>query len=135
MAALSPYLAEALARLVFKNNSGSFSSPGDSLWVALFTSGGEVSGGSYARQQVVAADWTEVDGEVENAEPVPFPQATAPWGELTHVQVMDDDTTGNMLMLAVLVDSEGEPTPRLVDEDDVYTLLPGELRFVFKTAE
>lgn len=63
----------------------------------------EPSGGSYARVQTAAADWTAAgagdldDGELENAEPIEFVEATGEWGTITHFALFDAETDGNML--------------------------------------
>lgn len=91
-------------------------------YVGLFTAdpgyfgdqSNEVSGGSYAR---VLPTWTpSVDSAI--IDDISFPEATASWGTVTHVAMLDSASGGNMLA------SELIPTPRAVDTGDVV-LLPG----------
>ncbi len=128
MASFSTYLAAKVAQLLFKNNSGSLTTPGDSLYVALFTAAtgleantpsAELAGDGYARVQVEAADWTESDGVVVNDQDIEFPQATDDWGTVTHAAVMDASTSGNVLYWGALT------TPREVLDEDVFTIGAG----------
>ena len=52
----------------------------------------EVSGGSYARQAIAFS--AAVAGASNSSATVTFPAATANWGTITHVAVMDGDTEG-----------------------------------------
>jgi hypothetical protein len=134
MAALSDFLEAKLAQLLFKNNSGTFATPGDQLWVALFTSDAgleagvitsEVAGGSYARQQVAAAGWTQTGGAVENTADINFPQATASWGTVSHVAIMSANAAGDVLFHGALA------TPRAVGNGDQFKINAGDLDVVF----
>lgn len=72
-------------------------------YVALYTtaptdSGGgtEVSGGSYARVQVTA--WNAASGgATANTNAVTFPQATANWGTVVAIGILDNSSGGNLL--------------------------------------
>jgi hypothetical protein len=130
MAAFSDYLEGKIAQFIFKNNTEAFASPGDSLYLALFTAvtglesntpSAEVSGGSYARQQVVAANWTQTGGAIENALDIEFAQATAAWGEITHGAIMDAPTGGNVLYWGALT------TPREIGNGDQFKVNAGDL--------
>ena len=112
MAAFSDYLEGKVAQFMFKNNAETFVTPGDSLYVALFvgddgleagTLTSEASGGAYARQQVAAAGWTQTGGAVENTADIEFPVATAAWGVVSHVAIMDAASGGNVLYHGALV--------------------------------
>lgn len=77
--------------------------PPSTVYLALFTTapsdaggGTEVSGGSYARQAVTLS--AASGGTSSNSADITFPQATADWGTITHVALMDALTGGNMLM-------------------------------------
>lgn len=129
MASFSTYLASKVAQFMFNNNAGSLASPGDSLYVALFTAAtgleanspsAELSGDGYARVQVEAADWTDADGVVTNDAEIEFPQATGDWGTVTHAAVMDASTSGNVLYWGALT------APREVLDEDIVTLAAGE---------
>ena len=74
-------------------------------YVALFTTattdaggGTEVSGGGYARQLVGLSAASGAGGLTSNAADIVFPTATADWGTVTHVAIMDAATGGNMIM-------------------------------------
>lgn len=73
------------------------------VYVALFTviptkttTGTEVTGGSYARQAM--AFKAAVNGATENSAEVTFPTATANWGNIVAVGLLDAATAGNLLM-------------------------------------
>lgn len=137
MAALSDYLATRLASFLFKNNAMSYAPPGDSLYLAVFTSGlglnegsltNEVSGAGYARVQTPASIWDQDGGEVENNAPIDFVAATAAWGSITHGAIIDTATLeeGEILM-------HGEfAVPRNVGSGDQLRFLPGEAVFGFE---
>ena len=64
------YLERRLLHFLFKNNSLSFSSPGDSIYVGLASRKYKETGSvteatftNYARQQVTASNWTLVGSD------------------------------------------------------------------------
>ena len=74
-------------------------------YVALFTTatndaggGTEVTGGGYARQLVGLSAASGAGGSTSNAADITFPTATADWGTVTDVAIMDAATLGNMIM-------------------------------------
>lgn len=95
-------------------NVEDFTSPAS--WIALYTAqpgdgdtGIEVTGGSYARQQVFEATsastprWNlaAVSGDefvVDNAQAITFPQATGNWGTITSFAVRTASVAGNIVM-------------------------------------
>ena len=98
------------------------------VYVALFTSdagleGGvitsEVSGGSYARQ--LAGLSASADGVSANAADITFPTATASWGTVTHVALMDALTAGNVIMHSALDAS------KIVGSGDTFKINAGDL--------
>jgi len=100
--------------------------PPSTVYVALFTSatsdaggGTEVSGGSYARQAVTLG--AASGGASENSADITFPQATADWGTITHVGLMDALTGGNMLMHSPLDAS------KTVNNGDTFKINTGDL--------
>lgn len=83
----------------------------------------EVSGGSYARQQItqVNGSWnapTNVSGAqtITNVSAVTFPTASASWGTVTHIGIYDASTSGNLLMVIDLNSS------RTISNGDTFTL-------------
>jgi hypothetical protein len=110
---LSTYLAHKLLELMFKNTA--YAKP--ATWVAFATSAIEdtddgsamdevsTSGTAYARVQVninggSSPTWDlAASGVVDNTHAVTFPTATASWGTITSVAIMDSTTedAGNVL--------------------------------------
>lgn len=109
MSQASNYLETAIFNHVFRNTA--YTSP-SSLYLALFTSTAtsadleagtitnEVSGGSYARQAVTFAAPT--NGVGSNSGTITFPTASAGWGTIRYVAVMDASSSGNVLWYAQL---------------------------------
>jgi len=98
------------------------------VYVALFTSdagleGGvitsEVSGGSYARE--LAGLSVSVDGVSANAADIIFTTATASWGTITHIALMDALTAGNVIMHSPL------DAPKTVGNGDTFKINAGDL--------
>lgn len=125
MSALSNYLENALINHILRNTT--YTSPGTSIYVALFTtnpdedaSGTEVTGGSYAREQVTAWD-APSDGATANTSDIVFTTATASWGTVTHVAIFDASTSGNMLFYGALTAS------RDVGNGVTFTISAGDL--------
>lgn len=99
MAEMSNYLENALINATLRNTS--YTSPA-TVYVGLYTSdptdantGTEVSGGSYARTAVTFG--APSNGVSTNSAAVEFPQATASWGTVTHIGILDASTAGNLL--------------------------------------
>ena len=90
-----------------------------SILSATAGGGTEVSGGAYARQAVTLA--AASGGASENSADITFPQATADWGTITHLALMDALTGGNMLMHTPL-DASKE-----VNNGDTFKINAGDL--------
>ena len=123
MAELSNYLENKLLDHVLRNTS--YNSP-TTVYVGLYTSdpaddnsGTEVSGGSYARQ--ILSVTTATAGIVTSSADVTFPQATAAWGTISHIGLLDAVTSGNLLMHTALT------TSRDVEVGDVRKIATGSL--------
>ena len=115
--AATNYLERRLLHYIFKNNSLSFSSPGDSIYVGLATAVSAAETGSvteasfsgYARQQVAAASWTTIGADstdtqtAKNTSAIEFP-AKADSGNvtITHVIIADASSSGNILFVGEL---------------------------------
>ena len=130
MAAFSDYLEAKLIQFIFKNNVEAFATPGDNLWIALFTAAtgleandptAEVDGTGYGRIQVPHADWDQTGSSVENDSDIEFPVAGASWGEVTHIAIMDATEHGNVLYHGALT------TARTVGEGDQFKINAGDL--------
>ena len=115
--AATNYLERRLLHFLFKNNSLSFSSPGDSIYVGLCTavsaaetgSVTEASFGGYARQQVAAASWTTIGADstdtqtAKNTSAIEFPAKTDSGNvTITHVIVADASSSRNILFVGAL---------------------------------
>jgi len=95
------------------------------LYLALFTTdssesatGTEVSGGGYARQTVT---FTTSGATTSNDADVEFPTATASYGTVVAVAVMDALTGGNMLAYA------GLSADKTIASGDVFRVPSGDL--------
>lgn len=104
MSAISNYLENKLIDHVLRNT---VYTPPATIYLALYTSdptdaatGTEVSGGAYARQ--VIAFNAPTDGVASNSAEILFPVATANWGTITHIALMDAATLGNTLFYGAL---------------------------------
>lgn len=108
------------------------------LYLALYTvtptadagtGGTEVTGGSYARQNVSRSTgaWkdpsTATQGLSDNLADIVFPTATANWGTITGVALMDAASGGNMWYFNDLTAS------KTVNINDVFKFLTGDLDF------
>lgn len=123
MAEFSNYLEDKILDHVLKNIS--YTSP-TTAYVGLFTSdptdagtGTEVSGGSYARQ--VLSVTTASGGIVTSSGDVTFPQATATWGTISHIGILDALTSGNLLMHTALT------TSKTIESGDILKVSSGNL--------
>ena len=125
MAEFSDYFENAIIDQM-RNVAG----PQVAVYVALFTavtgleanSGWattEVIGGSYARQLVGLS--AASGGASSNAADITFPTATANWGTVTHVALMDALTVGNVLMWSAL------DTSKTVNSGDTFKINAGDL--------
>lgn len=123
MAEFSEYLENKLLDHVLRNTS--YTSP-TTCFVGLFTvaptdttSGTEVSGGSYARQELAVSAASA--GVVTSSADVVFPQATANWGTISHIGILDALTSGNLLMYTPLT------TSKTIEEGDILKLSSGNI--------
>lgn len=122
---VSNYLENALINHVFRNTA--YTDPA-SVYIALFTSdptdadvGTEVSGGSYAREQLTAGFSAPSNGACENSALIEFAQATAVWGLITHIGIYDALSGGNLLFYGALTASQQ------VDTGDIFKIAAGDL--------
>lgn len=108
---LSNYLENALVNHILRNTA--YTSPGTSLYMALFTSdpgedgsGTEVSGSGYARIQ--ASSWSAPsNGSTANSADIDFGFASGgSWGTITHAAIFDASSGGNLLIYGPLGSSK-----------------------------
>tara|TARA_B100001057_G_C22602525_1_gene853349 strand:+ start:358 stop:738 length:381 start_codon:yes stop_codon:yes gene_type:complete len=120
--AFTDYLETKLLAHTFSNTA--FTTPG-TVYVALYTvaptdssTGTEVSGGSYARQ---SAAFTTSGNTASNTSAIEYPTATAGYGTVVAVAVLDDASSGNMLAYAAL------SANKTIATGDVFRIPAGDL--------
>ena len=123
MAEMSNYLEDALINATLRNTS--YTSPA-TIYVGLYTSdptdantGTEVSGGSYARTAVTFG--APSNGASLNDAAVEFPQATASWGTVAYIGILDASTSGNLMYHTAL------DTSKTIDTGDIFKIAIGSL--------
>lgn len=104
MAGISNFLTHKLLDHVLR---GVTYSPPSTVYMALYTSnpgdddtGTEVSGNGYQRQPVTFS--AASNRQIVNSNQVEFPEATGPWGTITHFGLRDAETGGNLLFYGAL---------------------------------
>lgn len=123
MSEMSNYLENGLLNAVLRNTS--YTSPA-TVYVGLYTSnpgegntGTEISGGSYARKS--ATFGSPSDGVCTNSASVEFDQASATWGTVSHVGLLDAITSGNLLFYTDLT------TSKTIESGDIFKIAAGSL--------
>ena len=130
MSAASNYLENKVLDHVLKNTA--YTQPSN-LYVGLFlntstnaaanleagTLTDEVSGGSYARQS--GAFSAASGGSASTSATITFPAASANWGTITHVAVMDALTSGNVLFWGAVT------TSKTIETGDTFQITSGNL--------
>jgi hypothetical protein len=127
MAEMSNFLENELYDHVLR--ASAYTAP-TNIYVSLHTAdptdagtGTEVSGGSYARTAVTMGAPT--NGSGTNSADVQFPQATADWGNVSHIAIWDATTAGNMLFHTPL------DTTKNITTGDVFKIASGSLTVTF----
>ena len=124
MSAASDYLENKLLDHTLGNTS--YAQPTN--YVALFTAdtgletnapSAEVSGGGYARQTASFA--AASGGSCSTDATITFPAATANYGTVTHVAVMDALTSGNVLFHGAVTSS------KTIETGDTFQISSGNL--------
>ncbi len=120
--AFTDYLENKLIAHTFSNTA--FTSP-STVYVALYTvaptdssAGTEVTGGGYARQ---SAAFTTTNNQASNTSAIEYPTATAGYGTVVAVAVLDSASSGNMLAYAAL------STSKTISTGDVFRIPAGDL--------
>jgi len=123
MAEISNYLENALIDATLRNTT--YTSP-TTVYVGLYTTdptdanvGTEVTGGSYARQSVSFA--APSDGLTASDADVTFPQATANWGTVGWVGILDAATSGNLLYHTAL------DSAKTIETGDIFKIASSNL--------
>jgi len=104
MGSFSDYMENQIINHMLRNQAYT---PPSTLYVALYTvtpsdagGGTEVSGGSYARQTVTFS--VASSGSTSNSADITYPQATADWGTIVAIGVLDNSTGGNLIAWGAL---------------------------------
>ena len=120
--AFTDYLENKLLAHTFSNTA--YTSP-STVYVALYTvaptdstTGTEVTGGGYVRQ---SASFTTTASDTTNASAIEWPTATAGYGTVVAVAVLDASSSGNMLAFAAL------DTNKTISTGDVFRIPAGDL--------
>ena len=139
--AATNYLERRLLHFIFKNNSLSFSSPGDSIYVGLATAVSAAETGSvteanftnYARVQVAASGWTTIGSDstdtqtATNAANIEFPASGGGGTDtITHVFLADASSSGNILFVGALDASKA------IASGDIFRINAGNLTIELK---
>ena len=137
--AATTYLENKILSFIFKNNAGSFTTPGDSIYVGLATAVSdaeagsltEATFGSYARQQVTAANWTLASAStnqqtVVNAANIEYPASSGTSNTVTHAFLVDAASSGNILFVGALDAS------KTIATGDIFRINAGNLTIELK---
>ena len=138
--AATNYLERRILHFLFKNNSLSFSSPGDSIYVGLATAVSAAETGSvteatftnYARQQVTASNWTLVGSDstdqqtATNAANIEFPASGGTNNTITHIIIADAASSGNILFVGAL------DVQKVIESGDIFRINAGNLTIELK---
>ena len=142
--AATTYLENKLLSLIFKNNAGSFSSPGASIYVGLATAVSNAEAGTltevntstqdanYVRRQVTAANWTLASSSTDqqtvvNAANIEFPASSGvATYTVTHAFLADASSSGNILFVGALDASKA------IASGDIFRINAGNLTIELK---
>ena len=137
--AATTYLEHKILDFLFKNNSSSFATPGNSIYVGLATAVSnaeagtltEATFGSYARQQVQASGWTLASSStdqqtVTNAANIEFPASTGTSNTVTHAFIVDAASSGNILFIGAL------DANKTIATGDIFRINAGNLTIELK---
>jgi len=123
MAEISNYLENALINGTIRATT--YTAP-STVYVGLYTSdptdantGTEVTGGSYVRQSATFA--APSNGSSASNADITFPQATANWGTVGWIGILDASTSGNLLYHTALDAS------KTIETGDIFKIASGNL--------
>lgn len=142
--AATTYLEHAILDFLFKNNSESLATLGDSIYVGLATAVSDAEAGTltevststedanYVRKQVTAANWT-LAGSGTDAQTVTN-AANVEWSAssgiasytVTHAFIADASTSGNILFVGALDAS------KTIASGDIFRINAGNLTIELK---
>lgn len=142
--AATTYLENKLLSFIFKNNAGSFATPGDSIYVGLATAVSDAEAGTltevntstqdanYTRQQVTAANWTLASSStdqqtVTNAANIEYSASSGvATYTVTHAFIADAASSGNILFVGALDASKA------IASGDIFRINAGNLTIELK---
>ena len=142
--AATTYLENKLLSFIFKNNAGSFATPGNSIYVGLATAVSDAEAGTltevntttqdanYTRQQVNAAGWTLASSStdqqtVTNAANIEYSASSGvATYTVTHAFIADAATSGNILFVGALDASKA------IASGDIFRINAGNLTIELK---
>ena len=142
--AATTYLENKLLSFIFKNNAGSFATPGNSIYVGLATAVSNAEAGTltevntstqdanYTRQQVNAAGWklasSSADQQtVTNAANIEYSASSGvATYTVTHAFIADASTGGNILFVGALDASKA------IASGDIFRINAGNLTIELK---
>ena len=120
---MSNYLENALINVTLRATS--YTAP-TTVYVGLYTSdptdantGTDVSGGSYARKS--ATFGAPSNGASTTSADITFDQATASWGTIAYIGILDALTSGNLLYHTAL------DTSKAIDTGDIFKIASASL--------
>lgn len=126
---MANYLEDQIMNHLFKNTA--IFTPPAGMYVALWTaatgeannSGTEVTGGAYARQQVLVAGWAAIsNGATSNSNDIDYGTATANWGTILDATLEAAASgAGNRYFYSPLTAS------KTVNNGDSFKILAGQL--------
>lgn len=125
MAALSDFLENKLLEHI--TGKASYAMP--TVHVALFTvaptdsaAGTEVTGGGYSRKATTGASWNAAaNGQIKNAVDLEWATASASWGSVVAIALMDAPTGGNVLVYGTA------QSAKTIESGDTYRISAGNL--------
>lgn len=132
MSAASDYLENKVLDHILNSPGSAYTAP-TTLYLGLFTNDSgnaatnleagtltdEVSGGAYAREAVTFG--AASSGTCSTDATVTFTTATANWGTITHIAVMDASTSGNVLFWGAVT------TSKTIETGDTFQVSSGNL--------
>ena len=144
--AATNYLERRLLHFLFKNNSLSFATPGNSIYVGLATAVSAAETGSvteanftnYARQQVTptavgnTGGWTMIGSDstdtqtATNQNNIEFPASGGTNNTITHVIIADAASSGNILFVGAL------DVQKVIESGDIFRINAGNLTIELK---
>lgn len=142
--AATTYLENKLLSFLFKNNAGSITSPGDSIYIGLATAVTDAEAGTltevnttsedanYTRQQVAAADWTLTSASadqqtVSNTSNIEYSASSGVANyTVTHAFIADAATSGNILFVGAL------DVSKTIASGDIFRINAGNLSVELK---